>query len=113
MGIHEHDIALDVTPTIEKKLLACDAHATQFYEFAPWGRGIINEVPQGWEGKRAFILKYWSEFMYTQASQRQGLARWYGSSKAASIGFAETFQIAPYGSHPDEKELRRLFPMMP
>jgi N-acetylglucosamine malate deacetylase 1 len=113
MGIHEHDIALDVTPTIEKKLLACDAHATQFYEFAPWGRGMINEVPQGWEGKRAFILKYWSEFMYTQASQRQGLVRWYGSSTAASIGFAETFQIAPYGSHPAEKELRRLFPMLP
>ena len=112
MGIHEHDIALDVTHTIEKKLLACDAHATQFYEFAPWGRGLINEVPQGWEGKRAFILKYWAEFMYTQASQRQGLARWYGSSKAASIAYAETFQIAPYGNHPDQTELRRLFPML-
>ena len=113
IGVHQHDIALDVTPTIEKKLLACDAHATQFYEFAPWGRGFIDQVPQKWEDKRAFILKYWSEFMYTQDSQRQGLAHWYGSVNAASISYAETFQITPYGYHPPEKELRRLFPMLP
>lgn len=112
MGIHQHDVAIDVSPTIEKKLLACDAHATQFYEFAPWGRGFIHEVPEVWEDKRAFILRYWSEFMYTQESQRGGLSKWYGAEKAGQIRYAETFQIAPYGYHPTEDDLRGLFPML-
>jgi LmbE family N-acetylglucosaminyl deacetylase len=111
MEIHQHDIALDVTPTIEKKLLACDAHATQFYEFAPWSRGFLSEVPQNWAAKKAFILKYWPEFMYTQPAQRDSLERTYGAA-AKQIQFAETFQIAPYGLQPSAEDLTRLFPML-
>jgi N-acetylglucosamine malate deacetylase 1 len=112
MPIHRHDLAFDVTKTVEKKLLACDAHATQFYEFAPWGRGFLHEVPESWEDKRLFILKYWSEFFYTQESQREGLAKWYGDECATSVEFAETFQIAPYGFQPTKAELMQLFPML-
>ena len=113
INIHQHDIAIDVSPAIEKKLLACDAHATQFYENAPWGRGILNEVPENWGGKREFILKYWPEFMYTQDSQRAGLEKWYGTEKANQIKYAETFQIAPYGFQPSDDEIQQLFPMLP
>jgi LmbE family N-acetylglucosaminyl deacetylase len=110
---HKHDIAIDVTPTIEKKLLACDAHATQFYEFAPHERGFIDEVPKVLEEKRSFILRYWPQFMYAQESQRDGLAKWYGAEKSEKIEYAETFQIAPYGFHPTDEEIRKLLPMMP
>ncbi len=112
MDIHQHDIALDVTPTIEKKLLACDAHATQFYEFAPWSRGFLDEVPQGWTEKKAFILKYWPEFMYTQPAHCNRLERTYGADTAQKIQFAESFQIAPYGLQPSAEDLARLFPML-
>jgi LmbE family N-acetylglucosaminyl deacetylase len=111
--IHQHDIAIDVTPAIEKKLLACDAHATQFYEFAPWSRGFLNEVPNGWAEKKQFLLKYWPEFMYTQGCQVEGLACYYGSDKAKRIQFAETFQIAPYGFQPSAEDIERYFPMLP
>ena len=113
ISIHQHDIAIDVSPAIEKKLLACDAHATQFYENAPWGRGILNEVPEDWGGKREFILKYWPEFMYTQDCQRAGLEKWYGTEEANQIQYAETFQIAPYGFQPSDDEIRKLFSMLP
>lgn len=111
--IHRCDITIDVDPTIEKKLLACDAHATQFYESAPWGRGIIHEVPEDWAGKRAFILKYWAEFMYTLPEMRPSLAKWYGAGHADKVQFAEAFQLADFGRKPDDAELRRLFPMLP
>ena len=112
---HKHDIAIDITNTIEKKLLACDAHASQFYEFDPWSRGILDEVPHNgdWESKRDFILKDNSEFMYAQDCQREGLSKWYGSEKAKQIKFAETFQIAPYGYQPNRNDIHRLFPMLP
>jgi hypothetical protein len=112
IDIHRHDIAIDVSPTIERKLLACDAHATQFYENAPWERGILNEVPENWEGRKEFILKYWPEYMYTQDCQRAGLEKWYGTEKVDKIQYAETFQIAPYGFQPSDNEIRQFFPML-
>jgi LmbE family N-acetylglucosaminyl deacetylase len=109
---HRNDIVVDVDGTIEKKLLACDAHATQFYEFAPWGRGFLDQVPEGWAAKKEFLLKYWAEFMFTLPEMRASLAKWYGAEHAQGVRFAEAFQLADFGRRPDEAEIRRLFPML-
>jgi LmbE family N-acetylglucosaminyl deacetylase len=109
---HRCDVTVDVDRTIEKKLLACDAHATQFYESAPWGRGFIDQVPEGWERRRGFILKYWAEFMYTLPEMRESLAKWYGPAHAEQVKFAEAFQHADFGRQPDDQEIRHLFPML-
>lgn len=110
---HRCDITIDVDSTIEKKLLACDAHATQFYESAPRERGISDEVPEGWERRRAFILKHWGEFLYTLPEMRASLAKWYGAGHGEKVQFAEAFQLADFGRNADDAELRRLFPMLP
>jgi hypothetical protein len=41
------------------------------------------------------------------------LEKWYGREKAATIQYAEAFEICEYGRQPDEAEIRRLFPMLP
>jgi LmbE family N-acetylglucosaminyl deacetylase len=110
--IHRHDVAIDVDDTIEQKLLACDAHATQFYEFAPHGRGVLHEVPEVWEAKREYLLAHWPLFMYAQEAMRPALAEWYGAGHAATVTFAETFQFAPRSKRPMRTEMERLFPMM-
>jgi LmbE family N-acetylglucosaminyl deacetylase len=112
-AIHRSDITIDIGPVIEKKLRSWDAHATQFYEFAPWGRGFLDEVPDSWEDKRAFLLRHWSEFVYVQPEMHTSLTRWYGAERASRIEFAESFQIADYGRQPSDDEIRRLFPMLP
>jgi LmbE family N-acetylglucosaminyl deacetylase len=109
---HRHDLTLDVTSTIEKKLLACDAHATQFYEFAPYERGFIKEVPEGWDNRRAFILKYWPEFMYASESMKPALAATFGVERANVVEFAESFQFADGSRRPGPEELVKLFPML-
>jgi LmbE family N-acetylglucosaminyl deacetylase len=109
---HRCDITIDVGPTIEKKLLACDAHATQFYEFAPWGRGFLDQVPQGWEQKRAFLLKYWAEFMVALPEMRESLARLYGVDHAQQVQYAEAFQFADFGRALPAAEIAQLFPML-
>lgn len=40
---HRHDVVVDVSRTIEAKLRACLAHASQFLEFAPWQRGLLDQ----------------------------------------------------------------------
>lgn len=111
--IHRSDISIDIGPTLEKKLGSWDAHATQFYEFAPWERGILDQVPDTWEGKRQFLLDNWSDYVYVQPEMKESLEKWYGPERAASIRFAESFQIADFGRQPNDEELRKLFPMLP
>ena len=43
---------------------------------------------------------------------RKTLEKWYGADKAAKVEHAEAFEICEYGAQPDEKEIKRLFPML-
>ena len=99
---HRHDIVIDVASSIDAKLKACGAHATQFYEFAPFERGFINEAPTpgDWPNERAFILMYWPEFMYALPEMGSGPE------------FAESFQLADYGRATSSDEVRELFALV-
>ena len=87
LKVHKHDIVVDVGPSIDAKLKACAEHATQFLEFAPYERGFLDEAPAAgdWPKERAFILKFWPEFMYALPEMGGGYQ------------FAESFQLADYG----------------
>ncbi|RJX39630.1 PIG-L family deacetylase [Paenibacillus pinisoli] len=106
------DIVVDIGATIEKKLLSCDAHASQFYEFAPWQRNLLSEVPSTWEERREYILRYWSSFINVSSEMLPALDRLYGNGKSASTVYAEPFEIADYGRRPADDELKLLFPML-
>ncbi|MFC5407393.1 PIG-L deacetylase family protein [Cohnella soli] len=107
------DIVVDIGPALEKKLLACDAHATQFYEFAPHEKEMNDTIPQDWEGKREFLLRGWAAFMDVSDEMKQALRQGYGSSRAEAIRYAEPFEYASYNVGPltDERRLA-LFPMI-
>ncbi|HEV2517172.1 MAG TPA: PIG-L deacetylase family protein [Devosia sp.] len=99
LNVHKHDIVIDVGTSIEAKLRACAAHATQFFEFTPHERGVISEAPQtgDWPAERAFILKYWPEFMYSLPAMSGGFE------------FAESFELADYGRRTSAEEVLKLF----
>ncbi|MGG3279943.1 PIG-L deacetylase family protein [Paenibacillus solani] len=109
---YKPDIVIDAGEVIEKKLLACDAHASQFYEFAPWQGGFLDAVPNTWEDKRNFILKYWNRFLSVSDEMRPVLSKFYGQDYADSVQYAEPFEIANYSRRPDEAEMKVLFPML-
>lgn len=100
---HRHDVVVDVGPSIDAKLRACAAHATQFLEFAPFERGFLAEAPRegDWAAERPFVLKHWPEFMYVVDGMRPALKARYGTERGAAIEFAESFDIAPYGRQVD------------
>lgn len=107
------DIAIDIGPVLEKKLLGCDAHASQFYESSPWAKGKLNEVPTTWEGRRDYILRDWSRSFHKKDVMNSCLEKWYGKEHAAGVEYAEAFELAPYnGAVPSDEELRELFPML-
>lgn len=97
VDVHRHDVVIDVAPTIERKLRACGAHASQFFETAPQSRRLLDKLPApgDWDGERAFILDHWPEFMYAQDGMRESLAE--RSGAPVELEYAESFQIADYG----------------
>ncbi|GAB2497126.1 hypothetical protein GCM10027187_74300 [Streptosporangium sandarakinum] len=108
---HRHDIAIDTTPVIEEKLLGCDAHVSQFYEFTPHCNGLLDTVPTDWAGRRAFLLEHWSAYLHAAEDMRPALARWYGDKHAEGVEYAETFTVSPYNRPHSDDELRALLPL--
>lgn len=106
------DVVIAVDSVVEKKVAACDAHVSQFYEFGPWQQGILDQVPTDNQARQQFILKYWQEFFVVSPEMHESLAKWYGEERAAAVRYAEAFQIADYGPQPSQQEIRSLFPMM-
>ncbi|RJE90591.1 PIG-L family deacetylase [Paenibacillus sp. 1011MAR3C5] len=104
------DLVVDIGEAVEQKLLACDAHATQFYEFSSWGQD--HPVPEDWEGKKQFLLAGWASFFDVSEEMLPALEQGYGKERASRVRYAEPFEFAPYASRPSEEQLQRLFPML-
>jgi len=104
------DIAVDITDVFEQKIAAIDAHESQMYEWLPWIGHYTDQVPQ----HRNDRIKWLKETRTITIAEdvRSSLAKWYGHKKATEVKQAEVFEICEYGSQPDEREVRRLFPML-
>ncbi|MCR2823298.1 hypothetical protein [Lederbergia panacisoli] len=91
--------------------MACDAHASQFYEFTPWANGTLDQVPKDWEGKKKYLLTGWKAFFEVSEEMYEGLEKWYGEAKAKNVKFAEPFEIADYSNKYSDDRIREMFPM--
>lgn len=104
------DIAVDITPVIEKKLAGLDAHQSQFYEWLPWIGNYEADVPKDPSKYLEYLLQ--KRVAKPNADVQKSLVKWYGEAKAAIVRYAEAFEICEYGSQPSEAEIRTLFPML-
>lgn len=109
-----HDIVVGIDETINQKVAGLNEHVSQMYEWLPWtGQlGLDKSVPTD-STKRIGWLKERIEKRSTVSPvQRVALEKWYSKEKGDSFKYAESFEIAEYGSQPTEVDIRRLFPML-
>lgn len=104
------DIAVDITTVFDQKIYAMAAHESQFFEWLPWTVGKLNEVPKS-EADRLKWLADWRKSPINE-NVKKSLEKWYGTSKASTIKYAEAFEICEYGKRPSDEEIRKLFPML-
>ncbi len=104
---HSHDVAIDITSVLERKLRACAAHASQFLEFAPEQRGLPVPDLADQAAVDQFILDYWGEYIRTPEEGRQALINAYGPA-GAQVEYAETFGLAPYGREVTAEQVQQL-----
>ena len=97
---------------IEKRLVALDALVSQFYEGGANGYPeLMPTEPAKQQERRAQVRSGFQKRYQAQAQHfRSKLGEFYGSAKADSIHHAEAFEVCEYGRHPDQEELKKLFP---
>lgn len=103
------DIVIDITPVIDQKIYALDAHTSQFYEWLPWIANDPDMIPEGKEERLTWLKS--KRASGPNPAVQKALEEWYGKEKAAQVKFAEAFEICEYGSRPSREDILRLFPM--
>ena len=106
------DIAVAIDSVIEKKLDALDALESQFYEGGANGSPeLIPSDPAKQQERHRAVRSGFAGRYENQAKRfRAKLVEFYGEDKAATIKYAEAFEICEYGRRPGQEELKKLFP---
>ena len=110
----EPDVVVSVDGVMEKKLDALGAIVSQFYEGGVEGSpALLPSDPDGQKQRRQQVRDSFTgrQAGLTKRFQKK-LADWYAPEKASEIKYVEAFEICEYGSQPDKKELKRLFPFL-
>ena len=108
------DVAVSIDSVIEKKLDALYTLESQFYEGGANGSAdLIPSDPEKQKERHRQVRGFFEKRSADQAQRfRSTLEIFYGKEKAQSIRHAEAFEICEYGRHPDQAELKRLFPFL-
>ena len=105
------EVAVDITPAVERKLSALHCHASQFYEWLPYNAGRLAEVPAAAPQRREWLRRWLDGDAQRAEGCRALLAEAYGAQAAQACRHAEAFEICELGRRPDAAELRQLFPL--
>ncbi|MFP3896532.1 MAG: PIG-L deacetylase family protein [Anaerolineales bacterium] len=105
------DVVVNIDPVIEKKLDALHCHTSQMYEWLPYNRQELDQVPETNAQCRAWLKDWYEEqFAPFTSLYKDDLAERYGEEKAARIRYVEAFEISEYGAPAGKRERERLFP---
>jgi LmbE family N-acetylglucosaminyl deacetylase len=106
------DVVVAIDEVVEKKLLAMDTLVSQFYEGGANGSAaLVPADAAGQLARKEEVRKNFDRRFAGAADEyRAHLEQWYGKERAASIGYAEAFELCEYGRQVNQDELRKLFP---
>ena len=105
------DVAIDIDDVIEKKMDMYHQHTSQMYEWLPYNRGKLEEVPVSEKDRRKWLgetRKGGSD----AAPYREKLTELYGKDKGASIKYCEAFQDSGYGVKLTKENMKVYFPFL-
>jgi LmbE family N-acetylglucosaminyl deacetylase len=104
-------VVVDVGAVVEQIVSMLHCHTSQFYEWLPYNKGILDQVPATEAARREWLAGLVRPLLRARADKyRELLRRAYGPQRGAAVEYAEAFEACEYGAPLDEAALRRLFP---
>jgi len=104
-------VAVAIDDVIEQKLDMLHCHESQMYEWLPYNRNKLGEVPADSVERRRWLAGEWLPAMRAEADRcRPLLERLYGQARGRQVRHAEALEFCEYGRAVDDAVLARLFP---
>jgi LmbE family N-acetylglucosaminyl deacetylase len=105
------DIVVSIDDVVEKKIDMYHCHTSQMYEWLPYNRGRLEDVPTDLSKRRDWLAETRGFRSSRPGEQnRELLVKLYGQEKGGQVKQAEAFEVSEYGSQPSLEELKKLFP---
>lgn len=105
------DLVLDVEPQLDSviEMLAC--HRTQVFEWLPYEKGILDQVPDEPEHKLAWLRTWFHDEIAERANHfREALMATYGEEKGKAVTYCEAFEVSEYAAQLDGEKRAKLWP---
>ncbi|HUV00004.1 MAG TPA: PIG-L family deacetylase, partial [Bacteroidales bacterium] len=103
------DVCIPVDDIIEKKIDMYHQHTSQMYEWLPFNRGALDQVPASDAERRAWLGKA-RKSGSSAAPYRDKLIEQYGKEKGSEINYCESFQDSGYGARLTRENIKFYFP---
>jgi N-acetylglucosamine malate deacetylase 1 len=103
------DVCINIDDVIEKKIDMYHQHTSQMYEWLPFNRGALDQVPVTEKDRRIWLGKIW-ESRSNAEPFRDKLIEHYGKEVGSKIKFCEAFQDSGYGTRLTEENIKYYFP---
>jgi LmbE family N-acetylglucosaminyl deacetylase len=104
-------VTIDIGSVIDRLTDMLHRHQSQFYEWLPYNRGALDQVPVGETARRQWLADQTRRRLRPRANRyRDLLVQRYGSERAAAVEYVEAFEPCEYGAPLNEEARRRLFP---
>jgi hypothetical protein len=101
-------LAVGIDSVIAGKMDMLHCHTSQVYEFLPYSRGYLDEVPGEESRRRAWLEKLWLPDS-DAAKWREMLVKLYGEERGRAFRYAEAFEASEHGAPLDSYTMDRLF----
>lgn len=105
------DICVDIDDVIEKKIDMYHQHTSQMYEWLPFNRGGLDQVPATDQERREWLGRTRKSGSNAEP-YREKLSELYGSERGAEIKYCEAFQDSGYGTRLTKDNISFYFPFL-
>jgi len=108
------DCVIDVEPELEQIITMLACHESQMYEWLPFNRGILDQVPADEGARRDWLVSWYAAQLERTASDyRRQLVEAYGPARGNKVRYAEAYELSEYAASLDEARCEELFPREP
>jgi len=105
------DVVVAVDDVMEKKIDMYHQHTSQMYEWLPFNRGELDQVPKTDAERRAWLGK--SRMVRSDSEPyRDKLIEQYGKEAGSKIKYCEAFQDSEYGTRLTKENINYYFPFL-
>jgi LmbE family N-acetylglucosaminyl deacetylase len=105
------DVCIDIDDVIEKKMDMYHQHTSQMYEWLPFNRGNLSEVPASDADRRAWLGETRKKAS-DAGPYREKLKELYGQERGTGIRYCEAFQDSGYGTKLTKENIGFYFPFL-